>query len=304
MADNEPVKRNPNTGVTLPTDRVVDGGNPAPEETETVPGLKRDQPSPPTRKICIVGTTPSRMMAPLDDPTWEIWTIGPGGKNAHRWDRLFEVHGNGSWPDGFREYLEELAAIEPPKIIYTEDVMPMWPAHVQVNKAMLFEKYGRMFFSSQISYALAIAIEEGATDLAIYGIDLESGEEYRSQFMGAKFFLHLARLAGISITMPKGCGLLRDPAAYPDSWETHLGNTLLSKIEYLEGKHNQMTVQHGQLSADINQISGELNAFRFLRDLYVTHGEDPNHHFPEKTREPETNEMLKQVIGMLRDGGK
>ena len=54
------------------------------------------------RKIAILGTTPSRMQAPIDDPSWEIWTIGPGGKDAHRWDRLFELHN--TWPWDFGPY--------------------------------------------------------------------------------------------------------------------------------------------------------------------------------------------------------
>ena len=37
-----------------------------------------------TRKIAIFGTTPSRMQGPINEKDWEIWTIGPGGKDVHR----------------------------------------------------------------------------------------------------------------------------------------------------------------------------------------------------------------------------
>ena len=55
------------------------------EAMEVVPGFRRDLQPLPAKKIGILGTCPSRMMAPLADPSWEIWTIGPGGKDANRW---------------------------------------------------------------------------------------------------------------------------------------------------------------------------------------------------------------------------
>ena len=69
-------------------------------------------------QIAICGTTPSRGMAPINDPTWQIWTIGPGGKDAHRWERLFEVHH--VWPDNFAEYLNDLSNVKPPQMVYTD----------------------------------------------------------------------------------------------------------------------------------------------------------------------------------------
>ncbi len=73
-------------------------------------------------------------MAPLNDLSWEFWTLGPGGKDTNRWERLFEIHGNGYWPEGFRGYLQELSEVQPPRIIYTEDAMPDWPANVVIPK--------------------------------------------------------------------------------------------------------------------------------------------------------------------------
>jgi len=236
----------------------------------------------PSKKIAILGTCPSRMQAPIKDMSWEIWTIGPGGKNAHRWERLFEIHGTDSWPEGFRDYLTDLEAEKPPKVIYTEEAMPNWPANVVYPKLQMFNKYGRMWFSSTISYALAMAIEEGVTDLGIYGIDLESGEEYQSQFAGAKYFIHLARLAGITIHIPEGCALLRDPNPYPDSWETHLAMTIDAKIEYLSSIAAQKRAAHGQIMAEINRIDGEIAGFNYMRERYVIHGENPARRAPNQ----------------------
>ena len=248
--------------------------------TDTVPGINKEKVNLPTKKIAILGTCPSRMSAPLADMSWDIWTIGPGGKNSNRWSTLFEIHGSGTWPEGFAEYLNELKAEKPPKRIFTESPMPDWPANVVFPQEALFAKYGRKWFTSSISYALALALEENVTKLGIFGIDLESGEEYRSQFDGARYFLDLARLAGVDLVMPAGCGLLRDPIPYPNSFETHLAMTIQAKVEYLSQIASQKRAQHGQLAAEINHIDGEIAAFNFIRERYVIHGEDASRRIP------------------------
>lgn len=226
-------------------------------------------------KICILGTTPTRMAGPINDPEWEIWTIGPGGKDHHRWDMLFEVHH--TWPEEFKDYLRDLSEVKPPQKVVTlrdpKDMVARWlddhgatpekraelEKHVSGNweasavypvEKMFSRYYRRMWFSSSISYCIAAAIERRPTDIALYGIDLESGEEYISQFEGAAHFIDLARMAGIHIHMPNGCGLERDINPYPDRYETHLAMTL-------EKKHAWLTQAIGQLEPQIEAVKAE-----------------------------------------------
>lgn len=269
-------------------------------QVEVVAGFRRDLHQLPIKKIAILGTCPSRLMAPISDMSWDIWTIGPGGKNANRWNVLFEIHGKGTWPEGFAEYLKELKEEKPPKRIYTEEPMPDWPANVVFPRDQLFGKYGKKWFTSSIAYALALALEENVTDLGIYGIDLESGEEYQSQFDGARYFLDLARLAGVNVYLPGGCGLLRDPMPYPDSYETHLAMTLQSKIDYLREISNQKRAQHGQLAAEINHIDGEIAAFNFIRERYVIRGEQADRRLPSTQK---MSDSTKLDIILQRLGG-
>jgi len=214
----------------------------------------------PTRKIGIFGTTPSRMQGPIKDETWEIWTIGPGGKDAHRWERLYEMHNE--WPLNFGElendksYLDDLSKVEKPQRVYTlrnmkeatkkwatrhdkddawlnANIRGNWEANVVIDRERYFEKYRRMLFQSSIDYALCMAIEEGATEIGCWGIDLESGEEYISQHWSCSIWLMMAELAGIKLRLPPGCGLDRDLTPYPDRYETHLALTLEKKHAWL-----------------------------------------------------------------------
>ena len=172
-----------------------------PQVTLTARGL-------PEKKILLLGTTPSRLMAPmLNDPTWEVWTMGPGGKDANRWNRLFEIHG--TWPEDFKGYLNDLSVVKKPQQVvfmrpiqelmntwatehkkvpdvYSKEITGNWEAAAVYPKQHIIDKYGRMWLSSTISWCVALALEENVTDLALYGIDLESGEEYITQFHGAR----------------------------------------------------------------------------------------------------------------------
>lgn len=249
----------------------------------------------------ILGTCPSRLTGPLADMSWDVWTIGPGGKNSNRWNVLFEIHGKGTWPEGFAEYLHELKQERPPRRIYTEQPMPDWPANVVYPREHLFAKYGPKWFTSSISYALALALEENVTDLAIFGIDLESGEEYEHQFHGARYFIDLARLCGVNIIMPRGCGLLRNPMPYPDSYETHLAQTIDSKVTFLSGLMEQKRAQHGQLLAEINHLGGELATFDFIRKLYVIGGESADRRLPT-TQKPSLDAKVDMLLALLKGG--
>lgn len=207
-------------------------------------------------KIAILGTTPSRAEAPIADESWEIWTIGPGGKDMHRWNRLYETHT--TWPEDFSGYLNDLSLVKPPQIV--RSIVPMkvrmehwaashkkdaawladtikgdWSANSVIDRDALFEKHRRMWFSTSICYAIVDAIYRDPAPKVIgcYGIDLESDEEHISQHMGCAHWLDLAKLSGIEVVWPKGCGLERDLNPYPDRYETHLANTYRKKIEML-----------------------------------------------------------------------
>ncbi len=241
----------------------------------------------PRKKIAILGTTPSRMQGPIEDKSWEIWTIGPGGMDAHRWDRLFEVHH--VWPEDFKGYLNSLSNVKLPQQVVT--MKPMadliqvwagthkktpeemakiitgdWSANRLYPKDQIIAKYlRRMWFSSSISWLIALAMEEGATDIGLWGIDLESGEEYISQFVGCVHLLDLAQHKGINVHLPKDCGLLRDPAPYPDCYETHFALVTEKKVAWLQHNLGIGDGEHAAAQAELHRKEGALLTLRSLK---------------------------------------
>lgn len=139
-------------------------------------------------KVAIVGTAVHAAKAPWSDPTWEIWAANVG--KAPRWDRWFDLHDDASidtYP-GHREFLESQT-----KPVYRQSNYPL--------DAMV-AKYGTWFFTSTISYMLAMALEEGPEELGLWGVDLAHDTEYRHQRPGCRFFLQTAKMRGIKVTMP------------------------------------------------------------------------------------------------------
>lgn len=277
------------------------------------------------RKIAVLGTTPSRGDAPIADPTWEIWTIGPGGKDAHRWNRLYESHT--VWPESFGPYLNDLSNVKLPQQVHTvaslKNSLAKWArrfkkdekwlaeqitgdcsANVVTDAEYYYEKYSMMWFSTSIAYAIADVIEDheqrneprrrwmdeatetvreyfsagtscaeplsdrifalgppppvAKTTLGLYGIDLESDEEYISQFTGTRHFMDIARLCGIDIIMPKGCGLEKDLRPYPNRYETHFALVCEKKAAQLTDFSARAEQERASALMQVHRIEGAL----------------------------------------------
>ncbi len=234
------------------------------------------------KKIAIFGTTPSRMLGPWKDGSgWERWTIGPGGKDSHNWERLYEVHH--VWPPDFAGYLRDLSN-EKREVRFLDDphkLIDRWRRTKKIPdeemakfgnfanatvlpRADLEEKYGRTWLSSSISWLLAEAVEAGATDIGMWGIDLESGEEYLAQYWGCRHFIDTCRLVGINIHLPTGCALAREPRPYPDRFETSLALNLEAKAKYLDALIGQTGAEFDGLRGEVYRSEGRVLMLREL----------------------------------------
>src|SRR5882762_11898832 len=153
-----------------------------------------EAPKPPL-KVAMIGTAPSsRDLAPFNDPTWTIWSCSPG--NAHgtlpRVDAWFEVHSNLLWPECIsygRPYVEWLKQQKFP--IYMQD-QSLVPNATVFPKDDVVAEFGDDFFTSSFAWMMALAMQQGATEIALYGIDMASRDEYIRQRPGFYYFRHMA----------------------------------------------------------------------------------------------------------------
>lgn len=240
--------------------------------------------APAGKKIAIFGTTPTRSEGPWqDDSGWERWTIGPGGSEAHGWERLYEIHS--WWPEDFKGYLNFLSTRAEPQQVWTmrpmselmagwkkqheksdedyaKDITGMFETNKVIPRQFLEEKYGRTWFMSSISWLFAQAIEDGATDIGLWGIDLEAGEERVSQFLGCRHFIDFARNVGINVHLPAGCGLTREPTPYPDRYETHFAMMTQRKGDWVRNALANLEREYDDTRSQMFRAEGGLMVMR------------------------------------------
>jgi hypothetical protein len=151
-------------------------------------------------KIGVLGTAHSLHKAPFDDPSWEMWGTNTG--QPVRWDRWFQLHSD-EIIDGNPGHRDWLAAQTCP--VYLQKTCESIPKALAYPLDAMKAKYGDWFFTSSIAYMMALAIEEGAEEIGLWGVDMADVTEYRWQKTGVRFFIQVARLRGIKVTVPPEC---------------------------------------------------------------------------------------------------
>jgi hypothetical protein len=72
----------------------------------------------------------------------------------------------------------------------------------------MFAKYGRGKFGSSFGYLIALAVEEGFTEIQMYGCDLASEEEYKKQRESTAYWIGVCEGKGIKFVLPEATPIL------------------------------------------------------------------------------------------------
>lgn len=147
-------------------------------------------------KVAIVGLAPSTHDdAHWDDPTWEKWGLPWDDKYWTRMSRHFEMHDKrllaSEHSKRVPDYFDRLSDCI---FLYTQDNYPF----EDVAKSI-----GQAYWNSSIAYAMALAIHEGATEIGIYGVDMDGTDEYDYQRPNMEYLVGVARGKGIKVYIPE-----------------------------------------------------------------------------------------------------
>lgn len=185
----------------------------------------------PERRIAIIGTAPTYIETPWDDPTLEKWALNDMWvldiPHADRWfdlhpvekmyfhDRTKKKLPSHQVPAGFfvrpKGHLEWLAKQTIP--VYMQQAIPSIPASVTFPREAIEAKFGANFASSP-AWMIGLALLEGVTELHVYGIHLATEWEYLKQKPNMAFLLGLAAGLGVKVVIPKGAPLLKESHRY------------------------------------------------------------------------------------------
>src|SRR5262245_30431092 len=98
------------------------------------------------------------------------------------------------------------------------------PAIVRYPKERILLEYGgaRRYFKNHVAWMIALALSEGATTIALFGVNYGHVSEYEMQRGSAEYWLGYAEGRGVHLMLPDECTLLAEPKGLY-GYESHDG---------------------------------------------------------------------------------
>lgn len=156
-----------------------------------------------TRRIAIVAKAGTSVLAPWDDPSWEIWTLPwIAGRRA---DRYFDVHEQSSWdisPVDLGDWYDRCFLHKEVPVYTVESRVWRYENPVVINVSGLL-------LENSICFQIAQAIDDGDIgEIGLYGVHMTSTREYLTERIGVAYWVGRAEGMGIKVTVPPGSPLL------------------------------------------------------------------------------------------------
>ena len=164
---------------------------------------------------------------------------------ATRWFELHRLDGETkAWAEQWRKAIRVFSHDVELIMFYPE---PDLGPHVSTYPhERITARFGTYFMTSSFAWMMALAIDELRPlngdpidgEIAIFGVEMEYGTEYRQQRAGFRHFIDLAKVLGIKVTVMASGGLAYEPVPYP-FWQD---DPLLNKLELRsEDTRNKIT---------------------------------------------------------------
>jgi len=203
------------------------------------------------KRLCIVGSAPSKADAPYDDESFDIWAIsgavfseslnGVKKENTEdnswndvtRYDVLFEMHKR-------NKFLPKLAKLaECGKPVIMQRVERDIPTSQSFPLDEVSEAVGADFFCT-ISYMLAYGVYLGYEEIKLYGIILAHETEYIRQRPSVKYYIGVAHARGVKVWAPEETQLTHSAWRYGyDDHDDLCGVILARKASIADDIKNQ-----------------------------------------------------------------
>jgi hypothetical protein len=152
------------------------------------------------RKIALVGTCPSNVLALQLPADWELWVCSPGNDRFPRVDLWFELHGDLDMPgETLQPYIDWLNRQDFPQMVHRVDLFPRGQRFPIEEMVKL---YGDYFFTSQPALMLAYALSLKPEEVALFGLDMQATSEYAAQKPAMLHFVWLAMQQGVRVMCP------------------------------------------------------------------------------------------------------
>jgi len=245
-------------------------------ESFTPDGRKR-------KKVAIVGFAPSKELTPFEDPEYEIWGVNQLYRHIPRATRWFDIHKN--WNEHVVEGTDHGAWLRnaPIPTYMVERILEGNPAYLPgIPNSVRFpiervtEGAGNpKYLTSTIAFMIALALEEGFTTIALYGIDLIVGTEWFYQKACAEFWLGTCHGRGVEVIVPQESALCKSAWIYgyeiePPMWPIKISD-IESRVSHLKNERHKKMIE-------LSNIDGALQEAEMwfqIMDVKVKGGQRP-----------------------------
>jgi hypothetical protein len=156
-------------------------------------------------KVAIVGLwAGTHDLAPWADPEWQKWGVA-WDVDAFKLDRAFDIHHPKQYGGDWKRVSERMKDLP---CVYLQVADRRIP-HATVYPLQDVMSTCGDYFSSSVAYMLALAIHEGAQEIALYGVTMEADDEYGFQRPNCEYLIGLARGRGIKVHIPEQSSLCK-----------------------------------------------------------------------------------------------
>lgn len=219
-------------------------------------------------KFAIVGfASSSRDVAPYDDPEWVILALNQLYRHIDRADAWFDIHADADKPEKVVEGTDYVGWLkEAPIPIFMIDQRPEYPTSLRYPIEDAIALTGLDYFTSTISFMIALALRDGAKTIGLWGVDLIVGQEWDYQKACVEFWLGVAQGKGLDILLPNQTALLK--TSYRYGYESEPTGGLLSMSEVIR-RETEFAKKRQELIAQLNTLDGALQDCQYWKELML-----------------------------------
>lgn len=231
------------------------------------------------KKIAIIGTAPASVgLAPYGESDWDIWACSPGNRQQlPRVTVWFELHAlremmapeNRGMAEPYFAWLKEQSDGDKFQVVMQE-INDLVPRAIPFPLHEMLVKYGHNWFASTIAYMMALAIERGAADIGLWGVDMAADlEQYTGQRASCIRFMEIAKERGITVHIPQESCLAEPPPLYGYSEATPMARRINAVLQLANGQRAALAAAVDRNRLETAFFDGAIEQLKYFQRTWV-----------------------------------
>ncbi len=152
--------------------------------------------------------------------------------------------------------------------VYMQEVTGEYPGSIKYPFEAMNQKFGPYFWTSSLSYMLALAIDQKPEKIGLWGVDMSAAGEYNYQRPGCQYFIQEAERAGITIVVPFGSDILFPHPPYGYREMSHMWSKMDVRWKEMAGRRASIDQQIAELKTERATLDGAMDDAQYVCDTF------------------------------------